>query len=173
MCTTYWWLGALFRPLKVTSSLHRPEFVIKLPWLAKKAPVVSFLLMGLFYAQRNYRGDGGILWWMIACWLTKCFRKEFKRFFESGSFRLKVVDRLSKDGFRIVLNTTNMDIRSTERTTERNPGHLSWNLVWEGMRRLSLKCFVLAWGDEFACFICQLYTLSNISESWKSAARLT
>ena len=47
---------------------------------------------------------------MIACWLTKCFRKEFKRFFEPGSFRLKVVDRLSKDGFRIVLNTTNMDI---------------------------------------------------------------
>ena len=85
--------------------------------------------------------------------------------------QVKLLIDCIEDGFRIVFNTTNMDISCAERTTERNPGHSSWNLVREGM--LSEFKSVLYWPEVTSLLVLFAnYTLSNIPESWKSAARL-
>lgn len=58
-----------------------------------------------------------------------------------------------------------MDISLTERTTERNPGHLSWNLVREGMRRVSLKVFCI--GLRWRVCLFYLPIISTFKHSWK------
>ena len=58
-----------------------------------------------------------------------------------------------------------MDISLTERTTERNPGHLSWNLVRGGMRRVSLKVFCI--GLRWRVCLFYLPIISTFKHSWK------